>query len=79
MTAASAIPPDARTRRAFSRDLFSWFARARRSFPWRRNRTAYRVWISELMLQQTRADQARPYFDRFVRRFPSVRALAEAP
>ncbi len=46
--------------------------------PWRSNRTPYRVWISELMLQQTRVDQATPYFHRFMKRFPSLKSLAEA-
>lgn len=46
--------------------------------PWRSNRTPYRVWISELMLQQTRVDQVIPYFHRFMKRFPSLKSLAEA-
>jgi len=46
--------------------------------PWRSNRTPYRVWISELMLQQTRVDQATPYFHRFMQRFPSLKSLAAA-
>ncbi|HPF98717.1 MAG TPA: A/G-specific adenine glycosylase [Kiritimatiellia bacterium] len=65
--------------RAFRRDLASWFARHRRSLPWRTRRTPYRVWISELMLQQTRVEQVIPYFRRFMKRFPSVVSLAEAP
>jgi len=44
--------------------------------PWRSNRTPYRVWISELMLQQTRVDQATPYFERFIKRFPNIKILA---
>lgn len=64
---------------AFHRDLVRWFERCRRSFPWRTNRTPYRVWISELMLQQTRAAAVSPYFQRFIKRFPSPRALARAP
>ena len=66
-------------RTAFERDLLPWFAGHQRSMPWRSNRTAYRVWISELMLQQTRVDTVRPYFQRWMRRFPSLRALAQAP
>jgi len=46
--------------------------------PWRSNRTPYRVWISELMLQQTRVDQVVPYFNRFMKRFPSMKSLAAA-
>ncbi len=73
------IRVDPRTRKAFQSSLIRWFLRHRRRLPWRERRTPYRVWISELMLQQTRAEQAAPYFRRFVRRFPSVRALASAP
>lgn len=59
--------------------LLPWFSAHRRAMPWRTRRTPYRVWISEIMLQQTRVDTVRPYFNRFMKRFPSVRALAEAP
>ena len=58
--------------------LLPWFAENKRSMPWRSNRTPYRVWISELMLQQTRVDQATPYFRRFMKRFPSLASLARA-
>jgi len=68
-----------KTTTAFHRDLVRWFRKNRRSFPWRSRRTPYRVWISELMLQQTRADTVVPYFNRFMKRFPSLRALARAP
>lgn len=66
-------------RTAVSRRLLPWFRSHRRAMPWRNRRTPYRVWISELMLQQTRVDQVIPYFNRFMKAFPSVRALAEAP
>jgi A/G-specific adenine glycosylase len=55
-----------------------WFERSARALPWRTRRTAYRVVVSEFMLQQTRVDQARPYFLAFVRRFPGWRRLAAA-
>ncbi|MEN8254126.1 MAG: A/G-specific adenine glycosylase [Verrucomicrobiota bacterium] len=58
--------------------LLPWFAAHRRAMPWRSNRTPYRVWISELMLQQTRVDQVIPYFNRFMKRFPSMKSLAAA-
>ncbi|MFH0879497.1 MAG: A/G-specific adenine glycosylase [Lentisphaerota bacterium] len=58
--------------------LLRWFKANQRKFPWRRSRTAYRVWISEMMLQQTRADQVIPYFNRFVKKFPGLRRLAGA-
>jgi len=67
-------------REAFAGELLAWFERNRRNLPWRGDkRPAYRVWISELMLQQTRIDQAIPYYQRFVKRFPNVKALATAP
>ncbi len=67
-----------RVKRAVKNRLLPWFAQNKRSMPWRSNRTPYRVWISELMLQQTRVDQATPYFHRFMKRFPSLRSLAAA-
>lgn len=64
---------------AFQQELPAWFEKYRRDLPWRHRRTPYRVWVSELMLQQTRVDQVIPYYLRFLKRFPDVRALAEAP
>ena len=69
---------DQKTKRAFRESLLDWFAEHRRDLPWRHNRTPYRVWISELMLQQTRVDQALDYYLRFVKRFPTLTSLAEA-
>jgi len=63
---------------AIKLELLPWFAANRRTMPWRSNRTPYRVWISELMLQQTRVDQVIPYFNRFMKRFPSMKSLAAA-
>jgi A/G-specific adenine glycosylase len=59
--------------------LIAWFGAHRRDLPWRTDRHPYRVWISEVMLQQTRADTVTDYFERFVTRFPDVHALAAAP
>ncbi len=61
------------------KELHLWFERNRRDFPWRREKTPYRVWISEVMLQQTRAAVVIPYFERWMERFPDVEALAAAP
>ncbi len=58
------------------RSLLVWFRRHRRPLPWRQHRTPYRIWVAEVLLQQTRVAQATPYFERFVRRFPTVRDLA---
>lgn len=59
-------------------DLALWFERQKRVLPWRSEPTLYRVWVSEIMLQQTQVVTVLPYFERFMRRFPSVEALAEA-
>lgn len=63
----------------FSRELLVWYRRGNRDLPWRINRDPYRIWVSEIMLQQTRVDTVIPYFHNFMTKFPSVRALAEAP
>jgi A/G-specific adenine glycosylase len=59
--------------------LLGWFGAAKRDLDWRRTRDPYRVWISEIMLQQTRVAAVLPYYRRFVERFPTVHALARAP
>jgi A/G-specific adenine glycosylase len=58
--------------------LLRWYRRAARRLPWRRTRDAYRIWVSEVMLHQTRVETVIPYYRRFLRAFPSVRALAAA-
>lgn len=68
--------------RAVSRSLrdsiLRWYSRMRRDLPWRRTRDPYAIWVSEVMLQQTRVETVIPYYERFLRRFPNVRALARA-
>ncbi len=59
--------------------LLHWYAENRRILPWREDPQPYRVWISEIMLQQTRVEAALPYFERFVKNLPDVYALAVAP
>ncbi|NDD74586.1 MAG: adenine DNA glycosylase [Gammaproteobacteria bacterium] len=60
--------------------LVAWHARAgRHDLPWQRERSPYRVWVSEIMLQQTQVSAVIPYFERFMQRFPNVRSLADAP
>ena len=56
--------------------LLAWFDQHRRAMPWRDDPRPYLVWISEMMLQQTQVDTVRPYFDRFIARFPGVEVLA---
>ena len=59
--------------------LLQWFEANLRPMPWRDAPTPYRVWISEIMLQQTQVKTVSPYFERFVARFPDLPALADAP
>ena len=66
-------------RSALARKLIKWFEANARELPWRWRRTPYRVWLSEIMLQQTQVDTGIPYFRRFTARFPTVKALADAP
>src|SRR5215204_1261601 len=69
--AAEQLPP-------LRRRLLAWFDRHARDLPWRRTRDPYRVWVSEIMLQQTQVATVIPYFERFMARFPNARALADA-
>ncbi len=58
--------------------LLTWYERHARDLPWRGSRDAYVIWVSEVMLQQTRAEAVVPYFERWMQRFPTIQALAEA-
>lgn len=58
--------------------LVAWYREHRRDLPWREHPDAYRVWVSEIMLQQTRVEAVKPYYDRFLEAFPDVEALAAA-
>lgn len=63
----------------FAANVLNWFARyGRKTLPWQQGKTLYRVWLSEIMLQQTQVATVIPYFERFVARFPDVNALASA-
>ena len=59
--------------------LLAWYDGNARVLPWRENPEPYRVWVSEIMLQQTRVEAVKPYFERFLARFPDVESLADAP
>jgi A/G-specific adenine glycosylase len=65
--------------RALRARLLAWYRRQRRDLPWRRTRDPYRIWVSEVMLQQTTVKAVLPYYEAFVARFPSAGALASAP
>ncbi len=62
----------------FRSQLLTWYDANKRSMPWRDSGNPYFIWLSEIMLQQTRVDQATPYFNRFIEHFPTVDDLAEA-
>jgi A/G-specific adenine glycosylase len=64
--------------RRFRRSLLAWYDRHRRDLPWRANRDPYRVWLSEIMLQQTRVAAVIEHYHEFLRRFPTVKKLAAA-
>jgi A/G-specific adenine glycosylase len=61
------------------RSLVSWYQRSKRDLPWRRTTDPYAIWVSEVMLQQTRVAAVLPYYERFLNRFPTVQKLANAP
>lgn len=71
--------PGPKIRTAFAKRLLTWFAAEARDLPWRHDRVPYRVWLAEVMLQQTQVDTVVPYYERFLARFPTVEALAAAP
>lgn len=66
-------------KRYFSQELLDWYEINKRDLPWRRHRDPYYIWVSEIMLQQTRVDTVIPYFHRFIERFPTIQSLADAP
>jgi len=64
--------------KAFSKELILWYLNNKRSLPWRKTKNPYFIWLSEVILQQTRVDQGMPYYERFVRRYPTIFHLAKA-
>lgn len=67
------------TQQSFSQPLLTWYHANRRSLPFRTHSTPYRVWVSEIMLQQTRVNAVLAYYERFMQALPSIQALAECP
>ncbi len=63
---------------AFQHDLLTWYHENKRELPWREDQDPYKIWVSEIMLQQTKVDTVIPYFERFIEKFPTPEALAEA-
>ena len=81
MRAVAGLPPrrrDPLSARAIRAALLRWYDANKRDLPWRRTKDPYAVWVSEVMLQQTRVEAVIPYWGRFLERFPTARALAEA-
>lgn len=62
----------------FTNTILQWFHENGRALPWRETKDAYAIWLSEIILQQTRVEQGRPYWERFMQRWPTVEALAAA-
>jgi A/G-specific adenine glycosylase len=73
------IPRRSELPSALGTELVRWFRAHSRPLPWRVDRDPYHVWVAEILLQQTRVAQARPYYERFLRAFPNVETLAAAP
>lgn len=63
----------------FQQEILYWFERNMRDLPWRKDKDPYKIWVSEIMLQQTKVDTVIPYFQRFTTKYPTLEALAEAP
>jgi len=76
--AASPVPPTGKTLAAFRRALLRWYDQHRRDLPWRETRDPYRIWLSEIMLQQTRVAAVLDHYRIFLKRFPNVQTLAAA-
>ncbi|MGG3797686.1 A/G-specific adenine glycosylase [Metabacillus fastidiosus] len=62
----------------FQNDLINWYRNEKRDLPWRKNQDPYKIWVSEVMLQQTKVDTVIPYFNEFTTKFPTIQALANA-
>ena len=61
----------------FSKTIIRWYNKNKRSLPWRNTKDPYKIWLSEIILQQTRVAQGLPYYETFVKKFPTVRHLAK--
>ncbi|MDZ7291011.1 MAG: A/G-specific adenine glycosylase [candidate division KSB1 bacterium] len=68
-----------RLRRQLQKKLLAWYSAERRDLPWRHTRDPYRIWVSEIMLQQTQTVKVLEYYERYLQKFPDVFALAQAP
>ena len=66
-------------REIFVNQLIRWYGHQKRDLPWRETRDPYKIWLSEIILQQTRVNQGMPYYLAFIERYPTVELLAKAP
>src|SRR5690625_1002751 len=64
--------------KSFQDNLLRWYNENKRDLPWREDQDPYKIWVSEIMLQQTRVDTVIPYFNRFINKYPTVYDLAKA-
>ncbi len=71
--------PDSPTLQEMGKPLVEWYHAHKRELPWRMQADPYRIWVSEIMLQQTRVEAVKPYYERFLKELPTVRDLAEVP
>ena len=62
----------------WTNQLMAWYKIHKRSFPWRKTRDPYRIWLSEIIMQQTRVAQGTPYYQSFIKNYPTIRELAAA-
>ncbi|HXH11626.1 MAG TPA: A/G-specific adenine glycosylase [Alphaproteobacteria bacterium] len=76
---ASRLQVDAKLRRAFQTRLLTWYAENKRDLPWRKTSDPYSILVSEIMLQQTQVDRVIPKYEEFLRKYPTLEALAKAP
>ncbi|QQR81719.1 MAG: A/G-specific adenine glycosylase [Deltaproteobacteria bacterium] len=63
----------------WQRKLLNWYQKHKRDLPWRHTKDPYKIWVSEIMLQQTTVETVIPYYENFLKRFPTIQSLAEAP
>jgi A/G-specific adenine glycosylase len=78
MKAVKIVALTGKTLQKFQRTLLTWFAARKRDLPWRKTKDPYRIWLSEIMLQQTRVAAVIPYYENFLERFPDMQSLARA-
>lgn len=78
MEISSPLPVYISPLQQISKPLLEWYDKGHRILPWRESPTPYHVWVSEIMLQQTRVEAVKPYYDRFMKELPGIKDLAEA-